>query len=96
MVIVVNVASGCGLTNSNYKQLKVLQDKYHDRGNQFGGQVGTLGNSSLLESFNACLLVTLQEPDCAIDVIKFVKEKFNYEPDLYGKINVNGDKVRVV
>ncbi|VDP07409.1 unnamed protein product [Heligmosomoides polygyrus] len=32
-----------------------------------------------------------QEPSCEADIIKFVKEKFNYEPDLYGKVNVNGD-----
>ncbi|CCD68029.1 Glutathione peroxidase [Caenorhabditis elegans] len=46
VVIIVNVASYCGLTNSNYKELKSLNDKYHLRGlrvaafpcNQFGFQ----------------------------------------------------------
>ena len=47
MVLVVNVASECGLTNSNYTQLKEVLEKYRDKGlriaafpcNQFGGQV---------------------------------------------------------
>ncbi|CAD6190763.1 unnamed protein product [Caenorhabditis auriculariae] len=77
VVIIVNVASECGFTNSNYKELKEIQDKYFDKGlrvaafpcNQFGGQ----------------------EPSCEIDIANFVKEKFSYEPDLYAKVNVNGN-----
>uniref|UniRef100_A0A915DZI6 Glutathione peroxidase n=1 Tax=Ditylenchus dipsaci TaxID=166011 RepID=A0A915DZI6_9BILA len=50
VLIIVNVASQCGLTNSNYKQLKQIQDKYKHRGlaiaafpsNQFNGQVTEL------------------------------------------------------
>lgn len=46
LFIVVNVASACGLTNSNYRQLKKFHDKYHEHGlhiigfpcNQFKGQ----------------------------------------------------------
>lgn len=46
-VIIVNVASECGLTNKNYTQLKPILDKYKEQGlaiaafpcNQFGGQV---------------------------------------------------------
>ncbi|KHJ82967.1 glutathione peroxidase, partial [Oesophagostomum dentatum] len=46
VVVIVNVASQCGFTNSNYTQLKELLDKYHSKGlevaafpcNQFGGQ----------------------------------------------------------
>jgi glutathione peroxidase-family protein len=42
----VNVASRCGYTDSNYRQLQVLQEKYGDDGlqvlampsNEFGGQ----------------------------------------------------------
>ena len=76
VLLIVNVASQCGFTNSNYTQMKELLDKYHDRGfevaafpcNQFGGQ----------------------EPACELDIKKFVNEKFSFEPDLYGKINVNG------
>uniref|UniRef100_A0AC34F265 Glutathione peroxidase n=1 Tax=Panagrolaimus sp. ES5 TaxID=591445 RepID=A0AC34F265_9BILA len=76
VLLVINVASQCGFTNSNYTQMKELLDKYHDKGlevaafpcNQFGGQ----------------------EPACEIDIKKFVNEKFSFEPDLYAKINVNG------
>ncbi|XGW08934.1 hypothetical protein V3C99_011331 [Haemonchus contortus] len=77
VLIIVNVASQCGLTNSNYTQFKELLDKYKSQGlevaafpcNQFGGQ----------------------EPACEIDIKNFVANKFNFEPDLYAKVNVNGD-----
>ena len=47
MVLIVNGASQCGFTESNYRQLKILYEKYHQRGlkiavfpcNQFAGQV---------------------------------------------------------
>lgn len=76
VVIIVNVASYCGLTSSNYSELKALNDKYYERGlriaafpcNQFG----------------------FQEPYCEASVNTFVKEKFDFEPDLYGKVLVNG------
>jgi len=76
VVIIVNVASQCGFTDSNYKQLKELLDVYKEKGlevaafpcNQFGGQ----------------------EPGCEIDIKNFVKDKYKFEPDLYSKINVNG------
>lgn len=32
VVMLVNVASGCGLTDTNYKQLTDLADRYYDRG----------------------------------------------------------------
>ncbi|CAJ0937249.1 unnamed protein product, partial [Mesorhabditis belari] len=78
VLIVVNVASKCGFTHSNYKQLKQLSDNYYDMGlrvaafpcNQFGGQ----------------------EPGCELDVRMFVKDTYEYEPDLYAKINVNGQQ----
>lgn len=48
VVIVVNVASECGLTKKNYAQLQELHSQYSNQGlvilafpcNQFGGQVG--------------------------------------------------------
>ncbi|CAJ0586841.1 unnamed protein product, partial [Mesorhabditis spiculigera] len=77
VVIVVNVASECGLTNANYTQMKELLDKYKSQGlevaafpcNQFGGQ----------------------EPKCELDIKNFVADKFKFEPDLFGKVKVNGD-----
>ncbi|KAI1727976.1 glutathione peroxidase domain-containing protein [Ditylenchus destructor] len=75
-LLVVNVASQCGFTNSNYTQLKEILDTHKEKGlevaafpcNQFGGQ----------------------EPACEVDIRAFVKDKFNFEPDLYAKIDVNG------
>ncbi|VDM61166.1 unnamed protein product, partial [Angiostrongylus costaricensis] len=77
VVVVVNVASQCGLANSNYTQIKELLDKYKSQGlevaafpcNQFGGQ----------------------EPACELDIKNFVENKFSFEPDLYAKVDVNGD-----
>ena len=74
-LIVVNVATNCGFTKSNYKQLNELYTKYKDEGlriaafpcNQFGGQ----------------------EPGCSVDIEEFLK-KNNVEFDVYEKINVNG------
>ncbi|VDM97444.1 unnamed protein product [Thelazia callipaeda] len=75
-LIIVNVASQCGLTNSNYTALKELMEHYKDKGlaiaafpcNQFGGQ----------------------EPKCELEIKNFVAQKFNFEPDLYAKVDVNG------
>ncbi|KHN73511.1 Glutathione peroxidase 1 [Toxocara canis] len=76
VLLIVNVASQCGLTHSNYHHMKILHDKYKSQGfeiaafpcNQFAGQ----------------------EPDDEAHVKKFIKETFDFEPDLYAKINVNG------
>ncbi|VDK87011.1 unnamed protein product [Onchocerca ochengi] len=78
VVLIVNVASECGLTHINYVQLKDLHDKYKERGfavaafpcNQFGSQ----------------------EPGNEEEIKRYVKETFDFEPDLYAKINVNGPK----
>ena len=58
-VLVVNVATKCGLTQSNYRELGELADKYYDKGlrilcfpcNQFGKQEP--GSAEEIESF-AC------------------------------------------
>ena len=76
VLVVVNVASQCGLT-PQYKQLEGLQDKYHDKGlavvgfpcNQFGGQ----------------------EPGTEEEIVKFCKSKYDVSFDLFSKIDVNGD-----
>ncbi|KAF8370714.1 hypothetical protein PRIPAC_77143 [Pristionchus pacificus] len=86
VVIVVNVASKCGLTPVNYTQLKEILDQYKDRGlaiaafpcNQFADQI----------LYIKCLE---QEPDCSADIEEFVKKEYSLEPDLYAKIEVNGD-----
>ncbi|XP_065331505.1 uncharacterized protein Gtpx isoform X2 [Cloeon dipterum] len=75
--IIVNVASKCGLTATNYKELAELHDKYHEsKGlrilafpcNQFGGQ----------------------EPGSSEDIVCFAM-KNNANFDLFEKVDVNGD-----
>ncbi|KAH7711766.1 glutathione peroxidase [Aphelenchoides avenae] len=76
VVLIVNVASQCGLTESNYRQLKETFDKYHTKGlevalfpcNQFGGQ----------------------EPGSEDEIKSFIAE-YGFRPDIYAKVKVNGD-----
>ncbi len=77
VILVVNVASRCGLT-PQYEALQELHEKYADKGlavlgfpcNQFGGQ----------------------EPGSAEDIQAFCKENYGVEFDMFAKIDVNGDK----
>lgn len=75
--IIVNVASQCGLTDTNYKGLVQLYEQYSEKkglrilafpSNQFGGQ----------------------EPGSPDQILDFVK-KYNVTFDVYEKVNVNGD-----
>ncbi|XP_049881180.1 juvenile hormone epoxide hydrolase-like isoform X2 [Pectinophora gossypiella] len=77
VTLIVNVASQCGLTDTNYKQLNELYDKYgKSRGlrilafpcNQFGGQ----------------------EPGSPQEIFKFTKDR-GVKFDLFEKVEVNGD-----
>ncbi|XP_033217197.1 glutathione peroxidase-like [Belonocnema kinseyi] len=76
VLIVVNVASNCGLTDTNYKQLQALYLKYGEQGlsilafpcNQFSGQ----------------------EPGTSAEIKEFVK-KYDVTFDMFEKIEVNGD-----
>ncbi|KAH7697875.1 glutathione peroxidase [Aphelenchoides avenae] len=76
VVLIVNVASKCTMTDKNYKQLNETYHKYHDRGleiaifpcNQFAGQ----------------------EPDTDAEIKEFVLA-YGFTPDIYAKIDVNGD-----
>ncbi|CAD5209793.1 unnamed protein product [Bursaphelenchus okinawaensis] len=77
VVIIVNTASQCGFTDTNYTQLNQILEKYKKQGleiaafpcNQFNGQ----------------------EPGCDADIKAFVHEKYKFDPDLYSKVEVNGD-----
>ncbi|BFG15673.1 hypothetical protein CerSpe_019470 [Prunus speciosa] len=76
VLLIVNVASQCGLTQSNYKDLSVLYEKYKNKGfeilafpcNQFGGQEP--GNNE-----------EIQEVACT---------RFKAEFPIFDKIEVNG------
>ena len=76
VVLVVNVASECGLT-PQYTGLQEMYDKYKDKGfvilafpcNQFGSQ----------------------EPGSEADIKQFCSTKYNVNFPLFSKIDVNGD-----
>ncbi|OAI56868.1 glutathione peroxidase [Planctomyces sp. SCGC AG-212-M04] len=76
VVLVVNVASECGLTGQ-YKPLQRLQEKYKDQGfvvlgfpcNQFGSQ----------------------EPGSAEEIKTFCTQNYGVTFDMFSKIDVNGD-----
>lgn len=78
VLLIVNVASKCGLTDSNYKALQDVYSKYKDKGlevlafpcNQFGKQ----------------------EPGSAKEISEFCSNKYNVTFDLFEKVNVNGDE----
>jgi glutathione peroxidase len=77
VVLLVNVASKCGLT-PQYEQLQALHDKYSEQGlaivgvpcNQFRGQ----------------------EPGTAEEIAQFCKDNYGIEFDLLAKVDVNGPK----
>lgn len=77
VLIIVNVASQCGLTNSNYTDLTEIYKKYKDQGleilafpcNQFGGQ----------------------EPGSIEEIQNMVCTRFKAEYPIFDKVDVNGD-----
>ncbi|RDX88367.1 putative phospholipid hydroperoxide glutathione peroxidase, partial [Mucuna pruriens] len=78
VLLIVNVASQCGLTNSNYTELSKLYEKYKQKGleilafpcNQFGAQ----------------------EPGTNDQIQDFVCTRFKAEFPIFDKVDVNGDK----
>eukprot|EP01018_Ginkgo_biloba_P031777 Gb_10321 [translate_table: standard] len=77
VVLIVNVASQCGLTNSNYKELNKLYEKYKDQGfeilafpcNQFAGQ----------------------EPGTNEQIEEVACTRFKAEFPIFDKVEVNGN-----
>ncbi|KAL2628903.1 hypothetical protein R1flu_013589 [Riccia fluitans] len=77
VLLIVNVASQCGLTNTNYKELTEVYSKYKDQGleilafpcNQFGSQ----------------------EPGTNEEIKNFACTRFKAEYPIFDKINVNGE-----
>lgn len=76
VLLIVNVASKCGLTSSNYTELSKLYDKFKDKGfeilafpcNQFGGQ----------------------EPGTNNEIKQFACTRFKAEFPIFDKVDVNG------
>ncbi|CAG2163918.1 unnamed protein product [Oppiella nova] len=75
-VIIVNVASNCGFTKTNYKELNELYDKYEARG--------------LRIAAFPCNQFLNQESACDVDIKEFAKKQ-GVKYDFYAKIDVNGD-----
>ncbi|KAL3498831.1 hypothetical protein ACH5RR_041563 [Cinchona calisaya] len=77
VLLIINVACKCGLTNSNYEELNQLYEKYKDQGleilafpcNQFAGQ----------------------EPGSNAEILDFVCTRFKSEFPIFDKIEVNGE-----
>ncbi|KAK4752420.1 hypothetical protein SAY87_021218 [Trapa incisa] len=77
VLLIVNVASKCGLTNSNYKELNILYEKFKGQGleilgfpcNQFGGQ----------------------EPGSNEEIQETACTMFKAEFPIFNKVEVNGN-----
>ncbi|KAI3805976.1 hypothetical protein L1987_21864 [Smallanthus sonchifolius] len=76
VLLIVNVASKCGLTNSNYTQLTELYRKYKDKGFE-------------ILAF-PCNQFLQQEPGTIEETVQFVCERFNAEYPIFSKVKVNG------
>ncbi|KAI3681939.1 hypothetical protein L2E82_50248 [Cichorium intybus] len=82
VLLIVNVASKCGLTNDNYAELNQIYLKYKEKGfeilafpcNQFGAQ----------------------EPGSNEEIADFVCTRFKSEFPIFDKIDVNGDNAAPV
>mmetsp|Transcript_33439 Transcript_33439/g.85439 ORF Transcript_33439/g.85439 Transcript_33439/m.85439 type:complete len:289 (+) Transcript_33439:356-1222(+) len=75
VTMVVNVASNCGYTESNYRGLRYLQDKYRN-----------LGFEILAFPSNQFQ----QEPGTNDEILKFAKSRFGASFTLFEKADVNG------
>lgn len=77
VLMIVNVASKCGLTDNHYKRLEPLYEKYKDQGfkilafpaNNFGSQ----------------------EPGTNDEIKEFCTKKYDVTFDLFEKVSVKGD-----
>ncbi|CAI5446848.1 unnamed protein product [Caenorhabditis angaria] len=78
VVILANVASYCGYTQSNYEDFKYLEEKYYERG--------------LRIALFPCNQFGQQEPDTLPQISTFISQTFAYEPEFFDKIHVSGPK----
>lgn len=76
VVLIVNVASKCGLTKQ-YKQLQALHDKYHQEG------LALLGFP--------CNQFGKQEPGSNDEIASFCSKNYGVSFDMFSKIEVNKD-----
>ncbi|XP_071706184.1 probable phospholipid hydroperoxide glutathione peroxidase [Rutidosis leptorrhynchoides] len=76
VLLIGNVASQCGFTNSNYPELTTLYLRYKDQGLEI---LAFLSNQ-----FNG------QEPGSNEEIQEFVCTRFKAEYPIFGKVDVNG------
>ncbi|KAK7336729.1 hypothetical protein VNO77_17275 [Canavalia gladiata] len=76
VILVVNVASKCGFTNSNYTQLTELYNRYKDKGLE-------------ILAF-PCNQFLKQEPGTSQEAEEFACVRYKAEYPIFGKIRVNG------
>ncbi|XP_024639893.1 probable glutathione peroxidase 8 [Medicago truncatula] len=76
VLLIVNVASQCGLTDSNYAELNQLYDKYKDQGFE-------------ILAF-PCNQFRDQEPETSDKIVEYVCTRFGSKFPIFGKIKVNG------
>ncbi|KAL7122903.1 hypothetical protein ACP275_01G072900 [Erythranthe tilingii] len=76
VLLIVNVALKCGLTQSNYKELNILYDKYKDQGFE-------------ILAF-PCNQFASQEPGNNEEIEEAVCTRFKAEFPIFDKIEVNG------
>ena len=75
--LIVNVASACGYTDKDYKELTALYNELHSKG---------------LEIFAfPCNQFGAQEPKCELDIKKFATDTYSVKFPLFSKVDVNGD-----
>ncbi|KAL2348040.1 hypothetical protein Fmac_002040 [Flemingia macrophylla] len=77
VLLIVNVASKCGLTNSNYTELNELYAKYKNQGLE-------------ILAF-PCNQFAEQEPESSDKIVDFVCTRFKSEFPIFDKIEVNGE-----
>ncbi|XP_072074762.1 probable phospholipid hydroperoxide glutathione peroxidase isoform X1 [Arachis hypogaea] len=82
VLLIVNVASQCGLTNSNYTELNQLYDKYKQKAVHCAG----------LEILAfPCNQFGAQEPGTNEEIANFVCTRFKAEFPIFDKVDVNGE-----
>lgn len=77
ILLIVNVASECGYTDTNYKELVLLQDDHES-------------NNFAVLAF-PCNQFGQQEPGSDVDIEKFAREKYNINFPLFSKVLVYGE-----
>ncbi|PIN18175.1 Glutathione peroxidase [Handroanthus impetiginosus] len=82
VLLVVNVASKCGFTNSNYTQLTELYSKFKDKGFE-------------ILAF-PCNQFLYQEPGSSQEAEQFACTRFKAEYPIFQKVKVNGSEAAPV